>query len=523
MKTLMERFGKILKENFWFAVILLFYICYYTYRLFAITPWYDEQWTYINMIDKGFIYSATHWPLPNNHVFFSMLSSFFKIFGVYIGLRGVSWLAAIGTLILLYLVLKNLFSKGIALFGIYLYGFFPLVNSYAVQGRGYSLATFFLILAIYCGLQISYKKDKRRYYVLFATALYLALYTLMSSIYWVLPVCVCFGVLLLLLKKYKQLIRLIVSSVAAALFTVFSYGVLWAFMGAQSIKAELPLFQSELAIIFEYPRSCVVRGIQIMSSDRNLQSIAREVFFRDFKYFFRGILAEFTVYYHISMFFVFALIVIGILLLGIGMVVRCKRKGQDLERQCSLFAYILSSIGFITMYLILVVQSVYPFNRVFSFLGVFLTIMVCLFLKWLIQPVNRILKPGKRFLRYISLINIPVMIWYVWCMLGIRHNQEYSSIDYYAYDAVKHVQWEENDSYAVNDIFSRQQIIYHLQLGDGISLDEVGEKPDFAIIYKAENRGQWPFVISEEEIRNVISDDMSLIYENQLYEVYQRD
>ncbi len=138
-----ERCGKIFRENFRFFVILLFYICYYTYRMFAVTPWYDEEWTYINMIDRGFVYSATHWPAPNNHVFFSMLSSFFKIFGVYIGLRGVSLLAATGSLILLYLVLKELFSRGIAIFGIYLYGFFFLVNSYAVQGRGYSLATFF--------------------------------------------------------------------------------------------------------------------------------------------------------------------------------------------------------------------------------------------------------------------------------------------------------------------------------------------------------------------------------------------
>ncbi len=384
-----------------------------------------------------------------------------------------------------------------------------------------------MILSLYCGLQISCKKDKIRYYVLFAAALYLGLYTLMSSLYWVLPVCVCFGVLLLLLKKYKRLLQLIISSVAAALFTVFSYGVLWAFMGAQSIRAELPQFKSDSAVIFEYPRSCVVRGIQIMSSDRNLQSISREDFFRDFKYFFRDILREFVGFYHISMFAVFTCIVIGILLVGILILVRCKRKGQELEGQGGYFAYILSSVGFITMYLILVIQSVYPFNRVFSFLGVFLTVMACLFLKWLVRPVKRILKPEKRLPRYISFINIPVMAVYVWCMLGSGHNQEYYLNDYYAFDAVKHVQCEENASYVISDVLARQQIIYHMQLGEGLSLEEVSEDPDFAIINKGENQGEWFFVVSEEDrrniINNVISDEMSLIYENQLYEVYQRE
>lgn len=85
-----------MKKNILFTLIFLFFMGYYGYRLFVITPWYDEIYTYIYFIDKGFFYSATHWPLPNNHVFFSMISSFLRIFGVYIGLRGISYLAAVG-------------------------------------------------------------------------------------------------------------------------------------------------------------------------------------------------------------------------------------------------------------------------------------------------------------------------------------------------------------------------------------------------------------------------------------------
>ena len=115
----MNKVLKVLKEDILFVMIFLFFIGYYGYRIFAITPWYDELYTYINFIDKGFLYSATHWPAPNNHVFFSMMSSLLRIFGVYIGLRGISWLAAVGTLPLLYSVLKRLFSKEIATFGGY--------------------------------------------------------------------------------------------------------------------------------------------------------------------------------------------------------------------------------------------------------------------------------------------------------------------------------------------------------------------------------------------------------------------
>lgn len=106
-----EKIIKILKNNYLFALIWFFFCIYYAYRLYEITPWYDEVYTYINFIDKGVIYSATHWPLPNNHVFFSVISVPFRALGIYIGLRGVSFLAAMGTILLLYIFLKSLFPK----------------------------------------------------------------------------------------------------------------------------------------------------------------------------------------------------------------------------------------------------------------------------------------------------------------------------------------------------------------------------------------------------------------------------
>lgn len=401
-----------------FVMVLLFFTGYYAYRLFAITPWYDELYTYIKFIDRGFLYSATHWPLPNNHVFFSMLSSFFRIFGIYIGLRGVSYLAAVGTLLLLYAVLKRLFSKGIATCGVMIYGMFLETNAYAVQGRGYSLATFCLILALYCGLEISLGKDRKRFYVLYALALYMGLYTLMSSIYWVFSVCLCFGILLLLLKKYRQLLRLVISSGAAALWTACSYGFLWFHMGAQSIQAELSLTDSQFSVIIEYPRTCLLRGLRFMMSDPNLQSIDRGAFIHDFKYFFRDVLAAFIRYRHNVMLLVFSVLIAIVLLAGVWRIVWCKRKGRDLDSWKELFGYILSSVGFLAIYIILLIQSVYPFVRVFSFAGIYLAVLVCLLLNILIKPVRVLFKRHVNLRKYMIFVNVPVFLWCVYSMIG---------------------------------------------------------------------------------------------------------
>lgn len=517
----MNKLLKVLKEDILFVMIFLFFVGYYVYRIFAITPWYDELYTYINFIDKGFLYSATHWPLPNNHVFFSMLSSFLRIFGVYIGLRGVSWLAAVGTLLLLYSVLKRLFSKGIATCGVMVYGMFLETNAYAVQGRGYSLATFCLILALYCGLEISCGKTQKRFYVLYALALYIGLYTLISSIYGVLSVCLCFGILLLLLKKYRQLLWLVISSGVAAVFTACSYGILWFYMGAQRIQAEFALPGSELSLIFEYPRTCLLRGLEIMRSDPNMQSVDRNAFIHDFKYFFRDILGSFIQHRHNSMLLVFSLLILIVFIIGIFRIVWCKRQGQNLDSRKEFFSYILSSVGFLTIYVMLLVQSVYPPTRVFSFAGIYLVVLICLLLDILIKPARMLFQRNVEIMKYLILVNIPIFIWCICSMIGVVHNQEYSGIDYYAFDAVKNVDWTEINTYAVSDVYVGQQITYHNQIGNGLAITVDMDDPDIIILYKTENVGGWPFIISDDDIQHFALENRVLEYENELYCVYR--
>ena len=79
-----------------FGIFLLFLLgmaVYYGWRLFVLTPWYDELYTYYYFVSRGPIYAAIHWPLPNNHMGYSVLSGVLDYFrNSAIGLRGVSWI-----------------------------------------------------------------------------------------------------------------------------------------------------------------------------------------------------------------------------------------------------------------------------------------------------------------------------------------------------------------------------------------------------------------------------------------------
>ncbi len=134
---------KITAEDKVFILLMLVMAVYYARRMFLLTPWYDELYTYYYFISRGPVYAAIHWPLPNNHVGYSTLSACLGIFGCApVALRGVSCLCSLGSLVLLYRISKKYLEEGLALIPAFLFAGMYMVNQLAVQGRGYALVTF---------------------------------------------------------------------------------------------------------------------------------------------------------------------------------------------------------------------------------------------------------------------------------------------------------------------------------------------------------------------------------------------
>ncbi|MBQ9135234.1 MAG: hypothetical protein IJX66_03955 [Lachnospiraceae bacterium] len=515
---------KILKDNKWFCLMLVVYSIYYLYRMFAITPWYDELFTYLTFIDKGAWYSATHWPLPNNHVFFSVIASFFKFGGVYVGLRGVSWIAAIGTLVFLYAFLKRSLGLKIALAGVAWYTVLLATNKLAVQGRGYSLATFFLALAIFSAYMIISNNAKKRYYVCFSISLYLGLYTLMSSVYWVLPVCICSGIILILLRKIKECLKLIVASITSAGMTFASYSVLWISMGARQISSDpnTEYYQAKLwDIILKHPKTCLTLGFEYMMNDSNLKSIGDNgVFLHDFKYFARDTLRTFFYSSSINLWWIF-LAIICLLLVIFAVAVAWNIKKKTMERATYLYAMTLSSVSFFVMFVILLVQCVYPPGRVFSFLGIWLAIMFAVMLYGIRAVLNKI--PAYEKVRpYMFGVNIVLFVGSILCLvISPEHNKPYDNLDHYAYDAIQHVDWENYDTFAAIDAYSHQQVRYHCIFKEKYEIQGSLTEPDIIIMKHDLSIQQWSNMMNAEQIAAWGLEDRTIIYENEYYIVYR--
>ena len=188
-------------------VFLLFFFAmavYYGRRMFLLTPWYDELYTYYYFISRGPVYAAIHWPLPNNHVGYSTLSACLGIFGCApVALRGVSYLCSLGSLVLLYRLSQKCLADRIALIPVFLFAGMYMVNQLAVQGRGYALVTFCYLTALMSlyGI-VAEKRNSKCNYIVFGASLVTALWAIPSSLYVVMPICLIGGFVLLLDRDY---------------------------------------------------------------------------------------------------------------------------------------------------------------------------------------------------------------------------------------------------------------------------------------------------------------------------------
>ena len=514
---------------------------YYIWRMFSVPPWYDELYTYENFIDRGMIYSMIHWPLPNNHVFYSALSAVLnKLGNPYIGLRGVSFLASMGSLLLLYRILKKGISPRMAAAGTALFAAMYNVVQQAAQGRGYALSGFFLLAAVNCLYEICIPekseegKGKRRfwYYAGFAACLTGGLYTIPSNLYWVVPVCMAGGLYLLFTGEYKKLFRLVIASAAAAIVTFGLYTIIWLAIGSNFlVKEEASAFygMSHFQVLKTAPFAAFSRGMEAMLSDPNIQSIDRSRFNNEFTLYLGRVLNQ--VYPNGSHILPF-LILFGLLLMLALILISCRRKEKSM--------FFLSLYVFVLMVMVpvfLVIQCVFPYLRVFTYMGSVLSMMFVLmpYALWaIVKPAadrlaqRRSFSLPARFTAYGSLLAAAaaILLTVVYCRLP-EYNAGYDSRDNHIYAALKQLDEKEVDTVLTGDVYARQNLYFHILRCRGKELVMDYEHPDYVLMDKIQTGPEgeelvWPYEMNTQNFPwEWIEGHMEVVFEDDAYIAYQ--
>lgn len=505
-------------------VFLLFFTVmavYYGRRMFLLTPWYDELYTYFYFISRGPVYAAIHWPLPNNHVGYSTLSACLGIFGSEpVALRGVSYLCSLGSLVLLYRISRKYLAEEIALIPTFVFAGMYMVNQLAVQGRGYALVTFCYLTALTALYAIvAEKKDNKCNYILFGAALVFALWAIPSSLYVVMPVCMIGGFLLLLDRDYRRLCRLIAVSLVSAVCTAGLYGVLWLAIGSNLLSKmpDGPFYTAgHIDIILHAPFQALWKGIDYMLATPYIQSMTRQEF--------RGQAGHWLVTLFGSQLSPGAglwgnlmcfMLPAGILAAVVCLVRRPKKVFWE-------WYFVLTAV---LLAAALVIQCKLPYQRVFSFLGVWAALLI----GWLVQRLMMFLEklPDIRFKNGIGRgcrLAVYIAAGVSWAFV-LADMTPYSMRDELIADAFGQITIEDTDIVAVTDCDQEYLLLYlYGKQDEQITRDPAAA--DVVLLDKAllglpygyrEVPEEWKFYLTREDVeawQTYIEENMTQIYEN---------
>lgn len=360
-----EKMIKSLKNNIFASIFIGVMTIVYIVMMFTNKPWYDELYTYYSFISRGPIYAAIHWPVPNNHVGYSVLSACLNIFNnSYISLRGVSCIASVANLFLIYRIGCYIMKKPYAFFSMVFYAGANLVHTLSIQGRGYTLAVTCYLLAILACYKICIENAGKRYYIMWTISLAMGLYILPSSMYWVVPICFIGGLFLLFKKNWSALLKLIVASLVAAVITFFLYALIWLAIGANLMSKDVNSVYYgvyQVTIILKAPFEAAKTGIKYMLATPYIQSIDQRTAILGMPAYFEQLFSQCYSYCGI------ALEVLMLVMIVFYAMYSCM---QFRYRRIALWNGILLCGSLLLPIVMLLIQSVHPYKRVLSFMMV---------------------------------------------------------------------------------------------------------------------------------------------------------
>ena len=538
-KVNIEVSGYLPKKPVDMAVVLtlILFTFYYIWRVAYITPWYDELYTYYYFISRGPLYAAIHWPLPNNHVGYSVLSAILDMFSnPYIGLRGVSFICAIANNFLIFRIGRRFMNEWMAYIAMLLYFCCWQVNELAVQGRGYTLATTCFLVTVRQLVIICRNENNRPVdHGLFAGAMVLGLYTIPSSIYWVIPTCVSAGIFLLVNgmrsfdrneplwynRYFRKLRKLVITGLIAAGITFFLYLIIWLAIGSNLLVKDTSstLYgMSHVSVILRHPLKTVVRGISYMLSQPYIQSVSRHGFVLNYFAWLKDLTDRM---YPIS-----PLVTIIVVLMGL--VIFIWEFVLEFKNSRTIFGLILvgNSIGFQIM---LFLQAKLPYYRVFSYMGVITAMSIAVFCEYAIINIKMLV--DKRIKNVILKNVIPlfpiafVVALVIFSITNPSYYAQYGDREAECYNALYVADPSEDKKLCVLDCDQQ----YLLKFGFGIDCDNTDVYDcDYVLVdrnmMKEGYNGYdfWKFYQTYETLPwDYINTEMHIFYENEYFVLYK--
>ena len=526
-----------------FGIFLACMCIYYAYRMFAFAPWYDELYTYNFFVSRGPVYAGIHWPVPNNHLGYSALSGVLYVIthDPYISLRGIAWLSSIGNLIMLYMAGRYLMKPGMRLLLPAIYAGAWQVNNITVQGRGYSLSVNMMLIALICLLHLCFdgtdttdpgrgEKHLRKYYILWAFSLILGFYTVMTTLYWVVTLCLCALCCLLSVKRGDRLIRLIIASVCGAVGTLAVYSVVWLAIGSNLlIKDESGIYSgfSHFALIRSHPVLSLKTGAEYMLATPYIQSVDKTGYLKAFCDHWIDILNHMYSFGMVML----IMMLMGVILAGVTLIARHRfmsairtedgkqpDNGKQMNEGLCVFSWLVICFAFAAP-LTVFIQTKLPYVRVFTFYAAAVSLAVTYVIYVLFGALKGYFTYG---------IGVIVALLVIAQILGADYNIPYGEREEAVLDLMKQADLKDvsdsgaricltdvNQEYMYRFLYDEYPDMADMHDADVIVLDKDMLDPDAEF--------HWEFYYDHDTVDKERINGMRQLLRNTYYEVYVTD
>ena len=492
------------------GLLFITFAIIYWFEMTTITPWYDELYSYIHFIKQGPIYTATHWPLPNNHIFYNVLSSIIgKVTSnQIIALRGISYLSLLASMIIIYRVVGKQTNRWAGLSAMGILALSNYTHSLGVQGRGYSLSVMLFLVALAACVKLIQSDGKIQWYAIWGCAIALGVYDVPSNLYWVLLLYVGTCIITCSKKEFKKIGYLMLSSAISAIVAFFLYLPVWLTTAAEKGLSDRGLIER------------VKFGIEKMLSNQYIQSLDRKQMIEGLPSWIKSLGNNLVYNYGWIPIIVCIVVIVASL---------CIKRRVKNEGAFTLI--ILSLVCFIGLPILITIQSVLPYIRVMAFMGAVFSISVTVGFYIIIHSVKD--TNGKniiaKFVRGVSFV--------LGCLMLISFFN-YQSKGAFEIDAdrslktifAKVLSNQTNSEMILGDENIEQYYIY-LSRDDKWIMNNEGvvntvDQPEVVIINTDQtNDGyerRWPSYYGYGDLPwNYINQNMSIIYKDKFYTVFR--
>ncbi|PZF73664.1 hypothetical protein DN068_06610 [Taibaiella soli] len=209
---------------------------------------YDETWTYYNFTSRGIKVSATFYPLPNNHILFSVLTAVMEHFpgDPKIKMRLISVCSAVLLNVLFVRFASRYYKEQVIILPAVLLAFSHPMLNYAVQARGYALLTLMVWLMFMAIVALLEKRQIFRNSLLYIISVCGVLYTIPSGVYAIFAANVALYLLLIFRREKALIVRFTICNLLAGMGTYLLYRPVLKLNGTDAFSHVVHLSKAEL-------------------------------------------------------------------------------------------------------------------------------------------------------------------------------------------------------------------------------------------------------------------------------------